>query len=440
MSPLSVLPPPDLRARMRMRIDGKVSRVVGLLVEGTCPGAAVGDLVDICLTAGSVVTAEVVGLRDGHVLLVALGDVRGVHNGARLVHQGVAAEVACSDAMLGRVIDARGRPMDDGLGPIPGPFTPRPLYAPPPSPMSRALIDKPLHVGVRVIDGLLTLGLGQRMGIFAGAGVGKSHLLGALARSARSDVNVIALIGERGREVGEFLEKVLSPEARRKTITVVATSDRSPLERVRGAYVAHTIAEHFAEPGRNVLLMMDSLTRFAMGQRELGLSVGEPPATRGYTPSVFAALPRLLERAGRFSGRGSITGLYTVLVEGDDMSDPVADSARSILDGHIVLSRELASRGHYPAVDALASVSRVAPSVLQPAHLGIGRAFREILANLREGEELVSIGAHVEGAAPRVDRALAARDNITTFLRQGEEVSPFPQTLQMMAQIIQEVQ
>ena len=429
---LSAIPMDDMAHRLRMRVSGRLHRVVGLLAEGTCPGAAIGDEVAIAAEHGPEAIAEVIGLRDGRILLVGRDDLRGIRAGAAVTHRGHAATVPCSDHMIGRVLDGAGRPLDVDAGPIAGPHVPRPLHASAPDPLERPLVEEPLLVGIRAIDGLLTLGRGQRMGIFAGAGVGKSTLLGNLARQARADVMVLALVGERGREVGEFLERTLDEGGRRRSVTVVATSDRSPVERVRAAHFAHTIAEHFASAGRSVLLMMDSLTRFAMAQREIGLSMGEPPATRGYPPSVFAALPRLLERAGTFPGGGSITALYTVLVEGDDMSDPVADSARAILDGHLVLSRELAARGHFPAIDVLASISRVADQVLQPAQTEVARRMRALLADLKEAEELRAIGALVPGALPRLDEALARREAVLEFLRQGREPSPFPQTFQAM--------
>jgi flagellum-specific ATP synthase len=432
---LSAIAPHELRAALGLRVDGKVTRVVGLLVEGTCPGAAVGDMVRIGETPG--VLAEVVGLREGRVSMIALGDLRGIRGGSRVRHEGHAAAIPCGDGLLGRVIDARGLPLDEDAGPIAGPFVHRPLYADPPPPLQRAAIDQPLHLGIRAIDGLLTLGRGQRIGIMAGAGVGKSSLLAMIARSAAADVFVLALIGERGREVVEFLEHVLTPQARRRTVVVAVTSDRSPLERMRGAFVATAVAEHFAAGGKDVVLMMDSLTRFAMAQREIGLSLGEPPATRGYTPSVFALLPRLLERAGRRRDAGSITGIYTVLVEGDDPNDPVGDAARSILDGHVVLSRQLAGRGHFPAIDVLPSISRVADRVLQPAHADLARQLRALIATIRDAEELQQMGALVPGADAALDRALQRRKDVDGFLRQSVgESTPFPESLRRIAQLV----
>jgi flagellum-specific ATP synthase len=415
---LSRIDAASLRRRLAVRVEGRVAGVVGLVVEGSCPAAAVGDLVEIRRANGGSVAGEVIGLRDGRALVIPLGDVRGIAIGDSMVHLGVAAEVSCGDGLLGRAIDARGVPVDDGPA-IGGPLHTRALYGDPPPALRRAHISEPMPVGIRAIDGPLTLGRGQRIGIMAGAGVGKSRLLADLVAHAAADVVVVALIGERGREVGEFLERTLTPAARAKSVAVVATSDQSPLLRMRGAFVATSVAEHFCSQGANVLLLMDSLTRFAMAQRELGLSVGEPPATRGYTPSVFALLPRLLERAGRFAGAGSITGVYTVLVEGDDLSDPVGDAARSILDGHVVLSRSLASRGHFPAIDVLQSVSRVVDSVVPRERVATAQALRRLLADLAEAEELVALGAHVPGAVPALDRALARKPDVLEFLRQG---------------------
>lgn len=437
LPPLSCIDVEALDRALEPRPHGFVEDVVGLLIEGQCPGAAVGDLVSIA-GGGRQIPAEVVGLRRGRVLLVALGDVRGVSSGSRITHLGVAASVACGEGLLGRVVDGRGEPIDDGGRPLQGARTLRPIYADPPGPLERRIIDQPLSVGIRVLDGLLTFGRGQRVGIMAGAGVGKSTLMGQIAQHATAQVNVIALIGERGREVGEFLHHTLSPEALARTVVVAATSDQSPLERMRGAFVATAIAEHFAAAGRDVLLMMDSLTRFSMAQRELGLSMGEPPATRGYTPSVFAQLPRLLERAGQFGAQGSITGIYTVLVEGDDMNDPIGDAARSILDGHIVLSRDLAARGHYPAVDALPSISRVMSAVVDERHQALARAFRARLAKIREAEELAQIGAYVPGADAELDRALQSREHVNAFLRQGPgSPSTIEQTVTLMAQVLE---
>lgn len=434
LPPLSSTPMQALAGQLRLRVRGRVTAVVGLVVEGTCPDATVGELVEIRTSSGVALPAEVIGLRDDRLLAIPLGDMRGIGSGDGIVRLGQAAQIACGDGMLGRVIDARGRPMDDAR-PLAGVLTPCALYADPPSPMSRTIIDEPTPVGIRAIDGALTLGRGQRIGIMAGAGVGKSRLLADMVAGSQCDICVVALIGERGREVGEFLERTLSPAARKRTVCVVATSDQSPLLRMRGAFAATTVAEYFAAKGNQVLLVMDSLTRFAMAQREIGLSVGEPPATRGYTPSVFALLPRLLERAGRFV-TGSITGVYTVLVEGDDMNDPIGDSVRSIVDGHIVLSRGLASRGHFPAIDVLASVSRVIDSVVPPQRVALARALRRALAELAEADELVSLGAHVPGSNPALDRALARKADLMAFLRQpAGEPNDFEDTWKRLAKL-----
>lgn len=434
---LSRIDAATLRRRLAVRAQGRVSDVVGLVVEGSCPAAAVGDLVEIHRAHGGRVTGEVIGLREGRALVIPLGHVRGIASGDAMVHLGVAAEVACSDGLLGRAIDARGLPIDDGPA-IRGPMESRALYCDPPPALRRKHIDEPLPVGIRAIDGPLTLGRGQRIGIMAGAGVGKSRLLADFVTNAKADIVVVALIGERGREVGEFLERTLTPAARARSVAVVATSDQSPLLRMRGAFVATAVAEHFCGQGANVLLVMDSLTRFAMAQRELGLSVGEPPATRGYTPSVFALLPRLLERAGRFA-TGSITGVYTVLVEGDDLSDPVGDASRSILDGHVVLSRALASRGHFPAIDVLQSVSRVVDHIVPRERVAAAQALRRLMADLADAEELVALGAYVPGAVPALDRALARRPDVHEFLRQGLGVAtPFDETGKQMAALAEQ--
>jgi len=405
-----------------MKVCGKVVQIVGLVVEGYCPTAAVGSLCQLePLNGEPPVLAEVVGFKGERALLMPLGELRGLGPGSLIRVLRDRASLAVGDALLGRVVDAMGNPIDD----LPFPDCDRemPIYALPAGPLERDKIEQPLELGVRAIDGLLTCGIGQRMGIMAGSGVGKSVLLGMMAQHTCADVNVIALIGERGREVREFIERDLGPEGLARSVVVVATSDQSPLLRMRGAFVATTIAEYFCSQGKNVLLMMDSATRFAMGMREVGLAIGEPPTTKGYTPSVFATLPKLLERAGNFRGQGSITGLYTVLVEGDDMNDPVADAVRSILDGHIVLSRDLAARNHYPAIDVLTSASRVMREIVPPEHQKAAGWMREMLATYREAEDLINIGAYVAGSNPKIDQAIARIDQITDFLRQGMEES-----------------
>jgi flagellum-specific ATP synthase len=416
-----------------LKVSGKVTQIVGLVVEGFCPASTVGTLCELIpLGGGDKVPAEVVGFRNSKALLMPLGDLRGLGPGSLIRVVRDSATLPVGDALLGRVIDALGAPLDNR--PAAKLTQEFPLYAQPVSPMDRAQIVRPLDLGVRSINGLLTCGQGQRMGIMAGSGVGKSVLLGMMAKHTRADVNVIALIGERGREVREFIERDLGAEGLARSVVVTATSDQSPLERMRGAFVATTIAEYFCSRGKNVLLLMDSVTRFAMAMREVGLAIGEPPTTKGYTPSVFATLPKLLERAGSFTGKGSITGLYTVLVEGDDMNEPVADSVRSILDGHIVLSRDLAARNHYPSIDVLNSSSRVMRDIVSADHLKMAGKIREILATYREAEDLINIGAYVAGSNARIDYAISRIEVITDFLRQGmDEAFTLEDTLTEMA-------
>jgi flagellum-specific ATP synthase len=401
-----------------IRVSGKVTKIVGLIVEGVCPSSAVGTLCQLePLKGGEPVPAEVVGFRDNRALLMPLGELRGMGPGSLIRVCRDSATLPVGPQLLGRVVDAMGQPIDGT--PLPACEREMPIYALPVGPLERKKIDRPLDLGVRAINGLLTCGIGQRMGIMAGSGVGKSVLLGMMAKHTRADVNVIALIGERGREVKEFIERDLGPEGLARSVVVVATSDQSPLLRMRGAFVATTIAEYFCAQNKNVLLMMDSVTRFAMGMREVGLAAGEPPTTKGYTPSVFATLPKLLERAGSFKGAGSITGLYTVLVEGDDMNEPIADAVRSILDGHIVLSRDLAARNHYPAIDVLTSASRVMRAVVPGEQMELAGEVREILATYREAEDLINIGAYSAGSNPKIDKAIARIDAVNQFLRQG---------------------
>lgn len=397
---------------------GKVSKAVGLTFEAMLPGAAVGSIcrLDIAPNVRPVL-AEVIGFRGNKVVLMALEEAHGINSQSQVTLLSKQATVRVSDSLLGRVLDGAGNPMDRLALPEEG--ADKAIYSPPVNPLDRVPIKDSLDLGVRALNGLITCGSGQRMGIMAGSGVGKSVLLGMIARYTKADVNVIALVGERGREVREFLERDLGPEGLARSVVVVATSEQSALIRMRAAYLATTIAEHFADQGKKVLLLMDSLTRFCMAQREIGLSMGEPPATKGYTPSVFATLPRLLERAGaRGEKGGSITGLYTVLVEGDDLDDPIADSARSILDGHIVLSRALADRGHFPSIDVLKSVSRVMRAVVPPEHHDLSSAMRELMSIYREAEDLINIGAYVKGSNPKIDRAIELNDFITRFLRQ----------------------
>ncbi|MGH2949737.1 MAG: FliI/YscN family ATPase [Solirubrobacteraceae bacterium] len=401
------------------RRHGRVRDLIGLIVEATGLEAEVGEVCSIETGRGRpAVPAEVVGFRAGRTLLMALGEATGIGPGARVSATGRALRVDVSDELLGRSLDGLGRPID-GLGPIGGRASrPRDVQASPPDPLERPRIRERMSLGVRALDALVPCGRGQRLGIFAGSGVGKSSLLGMIARSTAAEVNVICLVGERGREVREFIERDLGPEGLARSVVVVATSDQPALVRIKAAFTATTIAEHFRDQGRDVLLMMDSVTRFAMAQREVGLAIGEPPATRGYTPSVFALLPKLLERSGT-SPAGTITGLYTVLVDGDDMNEPIADAARSILDGHVVLSRDLAHAGHYPAIDVLASVSRLIGEVVAPDVRAAGDDVRRLMASYREKADLIAIGAYQHGSDAATDAAIAAREPIDGFLRQS---------------------
>jgi flagellum-specific ATP synthase len=399
-----------------IRFHGKVTQVVGLVIEGYCPDTAVGTLCEIYPQGSDPITAEVVGFRDNKTLLMPLGELRGVGLGSLISIRREKATMAVGPELLGRVIDGLGVPIDGKGAIVTGEEFP--IYATPVNPMQRTPIRKPLDLGIRAIDGLLSCGEGQRVGIMAGSGVGKSTLLGMIARYTEADVNVIALIGERGRELREFIEKDLQEEGLRKSVVVVATSDQPPLVRMRGAYIATTIAEYFQSRGQKVLLMMDSATRFAMAMREVGLAIGEPPTTKGYTPSVFAALPKLLERTGNFM-KGSITGLYTVLVEGDDFNEPISDAMRSILDGHIVLSRDLAARAIYPPIDVLNSASRVMNDVVDTDHRNLANRFRESLATYRQAEDLINIGAYKAGSNPKIDYAISHMEQMNSYIKQG---------------------
>ena len=399
---------------------GRVVRTVGVLIESRGPHARIGDVCE--LQAGPGVPAlpvEVVGFRDGRLLAVPLGVTAGIRPGARVVGRGSSATVAVGDELLGRVLDGLGRPID-GRGPL-NASAGAELHPPPLNPLERTPIDTPLGTGVRAIDALLTCGRGQRLGLCGGSGGGKSTLLGMMARATEADVSVIALVGERGREVRGFIEQDLGVEGLRRSVVVVSTSDNPALLRMRAAYTATAIAEHFRFTGRHVLLRMDSITRVAMAQREGGLAAGEPPTAKGYPPSVFALLPNLLERAGNVQGQGSITGLYTVLVEGDDQTEPIADAVRAILDGHVVLSRSLAARNHDPAIDVLQSVSRTMPAVTSADHRARAGRLRDWMATIRDNEDLISVGAYVPGSNPRVDAACARREAIDAFLKQKVE-------------------
>ncbi|MGE5258771.1 MAG: flagellar protein export ATPase FliI [Hyphomicrobiales bacterium] len=407
-----------------IQVQGKVTQVVGLVVAAAGPACRLGAVCDIFTREGRrPLAAEAMGFRERRVLLMPLEEIRGIGPGCRVIARQQRATVRVGSALLGRVIDGLGAPID-GKGPVEA-GEEYPLYAAAVNPLRRRRIHEPLDLGIRAINGLLTVGCGQRIGVFAGSGVGKSVLLGMIARKTAADVNVIALIGERGREVNDFLEKDLGPEGLARSVVVVATSDRLPLIRTRGAFLATAIAEYFRDQGCRVNLMMDSVTRFAMAQREIGLALGEPPTTKGYTPSTFTLLPKLLERAGTGNGRGSITGLYTVLVEGDDTNEPVADAARSVLDGHIVLTRELAMQNHYPAIDVLGSISRLMDDIVDPAQRQHAGRLKETLATFRKAEDLINIGAYVAGSNPKIDYAVKMIDRINAYLKQdiGETVS-----------------
>lgn len=414
-----------------IRVHGRVVGAVGLMIESQGPPARLGEL---CLVERGrhlpPLTVEVVGFRQGRTLLMPLGALEGVEPNSEVIPTRRVAEVAVGESLLGRVLDGLGHPIDGK--PAPNCTQHYPLMAPAPSALERPPLRTPLETGVRAIDALLTCAQGQRVGIFAGSGVGKSTLMGMLARHARAEVNVIALIGERGREVREFIENSLGEEGLMRSVLVVATSDQPAIVRQKCALTATAIAEYFRDQGKQVLLMMDSLTRLAMAQREIGLSTGEPPSARGYTPSVFALMPRLLERAGT-SPKGSITAFYTVLVDADDMNDPIADTARAILDGHIVLSRALTQRGHYPPIDMLASLSRVMPNITDAEHQRRANLLRRMLSAYRDAEDLIMIGAYQKGANPLVDFAVERMPAIRAFLQQmPHEHSPFDETLKQL--------
>lgn len=418
-----------------LKYTGRVSKVVGLTIESEGPETNIGELCHLYVTRSKKrINAEVVGFRENKVLLMPLGEMSGVGPGNTVVATGDYLKAGVGKDLIGRVIDGIGRPID-GKGEIryEGYY---PVSNHPPHPLKRNRIKEPLALGIKAIDGLLTVGKGQRIGIFSGSGVGKSTLMGMIARNAYADVNVIALIGERGREVREFIEKDLSEEGLRRSIVVVATSDQPALIRLKGAMLATAVAEYFRDQGKDVLLLMDSLTRFAMAQREVGLAIGEPPVSRGYTPSVFGLMPKLLERSG-CSQKGSITGMYTVLVDGDDMTEPVTDTARGILDGHIVLSRNLANRNQYPAIDVLASVSRVMTDVASPEHKRVAGEIKKIMAIYRDAEDLINIGAYVRGSNSKIDYAIDVYDSIVSFLEQGiQEKFSLEETLAIMSAIL----
>mgnify|MGYP000918030508 CR=1 FL=1 len=419
-----------------IRLNGKITQVIGLVLESQGPQADLGELCYVYPhnKGEGPIPAEVVGFRNGSVLLMPLGEMQGVGPGCEVVATERVMDVSVGPQLLGRILDGLGKPIDD-KGPI---FTELsyPTYCSPPSPLSRQRIEMPLSLGIKAIDGLLTCGRGQRLGIFAGSGVGKSTLMGMIARNTEADVNVIALVGERGREVREFIERDLGEEGLRRSVVVVATSDQPALVRIKGAMVATAIAEYFRDQGKQVMLMMDSVTRFAMAQREVGLTIGEPPATRGYPPSVFALLPKLLERSGA-GEQGTITGMYTVLVDGDDLNEPITDAVRSILDGHIMLSRRLAAQNHYPAIDVLNSVSRVMIDIVDRPHRNGAQEVRNILAAYKEAEDLINIGAYAQGSNARIDQAIAKIEAIRTFLQQEVDVAvPFPDTKKQLLALL----
>jgi flagellum-specific ATP synthase len=396
---------------------GKVSGIAGLMVEGYGYAVSIGDTCVIHSNdSNRSVTAEVVGFGQGRVLMMPLESMQGLGPGCRITYLGRKATTMVGRQLLGRVVDGLGSPID-GKGRIQYDDE-YPIYADPINPLLRGRIDAPMDLGIRAINGIFTCGKGQRMGIFAGSGVGKSVIMGMIAQDSKADINVIGLVGERGREVREFLEKNLGAKGLAKSAVVVSASDMHPLIRMRAAYVATTIAEYFRDQGAEVLLIMDSLTRFAMAQREVGLAVGEPPTTKGYTPSIFSILPKLLERCGSVEGKGSITGLYTVLVEGDDFNEPISDAARSILDGHISLSRDLANKNHYPAIDPLQSISRVMVDIVDREHREKAGKILNILATYRKAEDLINIGAYVKGSNPEIDYALSMIGRVNAFLKQ----------------------
>jgi flagellum-specific ATP synthase len=423
-----------IRRTRPLRLKGWVRNVVGIVLESQGPRVPVGELCSLRDSDGNeLCRTEVVGFRGELMLSMLLGEATAVAPGMELVALGKSLTVRVGNALLGRVLDGLGQPLDGK--PLPPGLEERSIYGSPPNPLQRQRVRHPIGTGIRAIDAFLTLGKGQRIGIFAGSGVGKSVLLGMIARNTSADVNVIALIGERGREVRDFLEKDLQQEGLRRSVLVVATSDTPALVRVKAALVATTIAEYFREQGFDVLLMMDSVTRLAMAQREVGLAIGEPPTTKGYTPSVFALLHRVMERAGT-DEHGTITGLYAVLVEGEDMNEPIADAVRGILDGHIVLSRRLAAQAHYPAIDILESVSRVMPDIVSPEHLRAARTLQALLATYRESEELITVGAYQRGTNPRLERAIAAVERLTPFLRQDmHESSLFEDTVLQLLEL-----
>lgn len=417
-----------------IKIYGKVTKAVGLIVESIGIDASIGDICEI-ITDENSVEAEVVGFKNGTILLSPLGEVYGIKAGAKIAVKGKQSYIPLENEILGRIIDGTGEPID-ACGPLKG--KPFPIYKEVINPLEREIIKEPLDLGIRAINALMTCGKGQKIGIMSGSGVGKSVLLGMIARYTSADINVIALIGERGREVREFIENDLA-DGLKKSVVVVSTSDAPALARIRGAFLATAIAEYFREQGKHVLLLMDSLTRFAMAQREIGLAAGEPPTMKGYPPSVFNLMPKLLERVGVIKNGGSITGIYTVLVEGDDLTDPVADASRSILDGHIVLSRELANRNHYPAIDPLKSISRLMKEIVDDKHLKYAAKLLDILATYARYEDIINIGAYKEGTNSQVDFAIKMMDKINSFLKQDiNEKANFQDSIQKLYSLFED--
>ena len=414
---------------------GRITRIVGLAVEATGPSSKIGDICEMFTLDGErSMRAEIVGFRDGQTLLMPFGSLEGIGLGSYVVYTGKSLRVPVGDALVGRILDALGNPFDN----LPEPKIDAwyPADSPPPNPLTRDRIKEVLPLGVKAIDSMLTVGRGQRLGIFAGSGVGKSTLLGMMARYTVADINVIVLVGERGREVRDFIEKDLGEDGLRKSVLVIATSDQPALLRLKCAMTGTAVAEYFRDQGKKVLLLMDSLTRFAMAQREIGMAAGEPPVSRGFPPSVFAILPKLLERSG-MSDKGSITGLYTVLVEGDDMNEPISDTVRGILDGHIVLSRAIANSNHYPPIDILGSVSRVMPDIVTKEHLEEFGTVKNMIAVYREAEDLINIGAYREGANPEIDRSVKLHTPIQSFLKQDMfEHHTFDETLDMLKGVV----
>lgn len=419
-----------------IKINGKVTDVIGFVIVSVGPNVSLGEMCTVIDRMGNeVCQSEVVGFKEGKVLSIALGEVHNISPSCQIVASGRSFSIGVGDALLGRVIDGFGNPIDDkgdlDFGSV------RTVFRDPPNPLTRKRISEPLQTGVRAIDGLLTVGKGQRIGIFAGSGVGKSVMLGMIARNTNADISVIVLVGERGREVREFIEKDLGEEGLKRSVVVVATSDKPSLARIKAAYIGTTIAEYFRDQGKDVVIMMDSVTRFAHAQREVGITIGEPPTTKGYTPSVFAMMPKLLERAGT-STKGSITGFYTVLVDGDDMTDPIADNVRSILDGHFVLSRKIANKGQFPAIDPLQSISRVMPDIVPDDQRIRAREFNEILSSYNEAEDLINIGAYVKGSNPQIDHALTKIQFLRKYLKQDiKEKAEYDDTLSKLYELIE---